>query len=589
MSGDTLQRMAQASSWSEDSRSARVVLSTDADVGDGFQLVHTRAAIRWPERPVPVVLDHRREVGAVIGAVSDLALEPINSGNALVGRLQLDGPAADQALPLLRTGAARWSIGARIHKTAESVGRALSQATDWSIGHLALVVEPADAAAITRSSSNQTEVMTTNNSNSNSNTATAETAERSAKQIKRERDILRIAQAAGVTDQQQIDQWVDSDLPMDRVSYEAIRAMRIRLEGGDVRDENGPAAIGHPARMQTAVATHRDLKAVLSAKMGASGKDVDRSLAGVPIGLVLRDFLASHSAGRDIDVSRAPITRLVDRAWSTSDFTKALESSGERMLLEAYSEAQVGVLALARAVDLPDFRAMEMIRVSQYGEISEKLQGGEYKTGKYAEEGAATLQAAEYGSIAVLTRRALANDNLGIFGQLVSEMGRSAARKERAELAERLKNDFTWVAANSATASASTADGIVDGITNATLKLRRQTDIEGNKVSFEPRLLLVAPEQEAAARRALGTYNPTQVADVMPFPMLQIQVDHHLAGGVFYVVDTAYPPLVIGRIGGGPITSESEDFDTANRKFRVQLDMGTSKLDQRSLVKVTIG
>jgi hypothetical protein len=582
----TLQRMAQASSWSEESRTADVVLSTDADTGDGFELVHTRAAIRWPERPVPVVIDHRREVGAVIGAVSDLALEPLNGGIALVGRLQLDGPAADQAIPLLRTGAARWSIGARIHKSAPVVGTALVQATDWSIGHLALVVEPQDTAAITRSSK-QPEPMTTNTNTDNTANGTME---RSAKDLKRENAILRIAQAAGINDQEQIDRWVNSDLPADRVSYEAVRAVRIRLEGGDVRADDGPAPLGHPARMHAApIASHRDLNAVLAAKMGATGEGIDRSLAGVPIGLVLRDFLAGHDVGRDIDVNRAPITRLVDRAWSTSDFSKALEASGERMLLQSYQEAQVGVLALARAVDLPDFRAMEMIRVSQYGELSEKGQGGEYKTAKYAEEGAATLQAAEYGSIAVLTRVALANDNLNIFGELVSEMGRSAARKERSELANRLKNDFTWATANSATTSASDAAGIVTGITNAALKLRRQKDIDGNSVSFEPRLLLVAPEQEAAARQALGTYNPAQAGDVMPFPMLTIQVDHHLAGGVFYVVDTAYPPLVIGRIGGGPITSESEDFDTANRKFRVQLDMGTAKLDQRSLVKVTIG
>jgi hypothetical protein len=140
-------------------------------VGDGYKLVHTRAAIEWPERPVPVVLDHRREIGAVIGAISDLALEPTNTGTALVGRLVLDGPAAGQALPLLRTGAARWSIGARILQSAREVGTELVRATSWSIGHLALVVEPADPAAITRSQPVAPNSMTTDNS---TNTLAAE-------------------------------------------------------------------------------------------------------------------------------------------------------------------------------------------------------------------------------------------------------------------------------------------------------------------------------------------------------------------------------------------------------------------------------
>jgi hypothetical protein len=142
-----LQRMAQATSWDDKARTARVVLSTDANVGDGVVLLHTRQAIQWPERPVPVVLDHRREVASVIGAVSDLALEPLNGGTALVGRLQIDGPAADQALPLLRTGAARWSIGARVLRSVREVGTELVKATSWAIGHLSLVVEPADLTA----------------------------------------------------------------------------------------------------------------------------------------------------------------------------------------------------------------------------------------------------------------------------------------------------------------------------------------------------------------------------------------------------------------------------------------------------------
>jgi hypothetical protein len=583
MTGDTLQRMAQASSWSEETRSARVVLSTDAaDVGDGFQLVHTRAAIRWPERPVPVVLDHRREIGAVIGAVSDLALEPLNGGSALVGRLQLDGPAADQALPLLRTGAARWSIGARIHKTAESVGRALTQATDWSIGHLALVVEPADVAAITRSI-NHPETM--NNETSISNT---ETTERSAKEIRRENAILRIAQAAEINDQEQIDRWVNSDLPVDRVSYEAVRALRIRIEGGDVRDPNGPEPIGHPARMHATPATRRDLQGILAAKMNIKGDDVDRSLAGIPMHLVLRDHLANDPNSRGLDLAAMPVTKLVNRAFSTSDFTQALEATTERALMSAYQEAQSGVLALATSRDLPDFRAMEMIRVSQYGAISEKKEGGEYKTSKFSEENAASLKAAEYGAIQPLTRKALANDNLGIFAEMMAEMGRSCARKERSELAARLLNNFTWGAKNSDTTTGALAMDFINGIIKGTLKLRRQTDVDGNAVSFEPRLLLVAPEQEAIARMALGEYVPNNGDDVMPFRTLRVEVDHYLPGGSFYLCDSSYPQLVIGRIGGGPVITDDEEFSTGNRLYRVQHDFGTAVLDQRSIVKLTI-
>ena len=583
MTAQSIERMAQATSWNEATQSARVVLSTDQNVGDGFLLVHTRAAIEWPERPVPVVLDHRREIGAVIGAISDLALEPTNTGTALVGRLVLDGPAADQALPLLRTGAARWSIGARILQSAREIGSEVVRATSWSIGHLALVVEGQDPAAITRSQPLAPNSMTSTIDNSNS----PESIERSGKEIRRERDILKIAQAAGINDQDQIDSWVSSDLPVDRVSYEAVRLLRIRLEGGDVRTGE-VAALGHPARMYATPANTRDLAGVISAKLGVRGDDIQRDWASMPMRSLLQETLANDPNCRGLDLAAMPMTKLVNRAFSTSDFTKALESSSERMLLGAYQEAQTGVIALATSRDLADFRAMELLRVSQYGAIEAKAEGGEYKTSSFAEELAATLQAAEYGAIQPLTRKALANDSLDIFGRLVAEMGDASARKERSELAARLLA-ISFTAANSTTAPASTAAGLITGIGNAALDLRRQVDANGNAVSFEPRLLLVPPELEASARQALGSYSPNTAGDVMAFSGLRLEVDHYLtAGNVFYVADTSYPNLVIGRIAGGPMLTDSEEFSTGNRLYRVQSDFGTAVMDQRSICKVTI-
>jgi hypothetical protein len=101
-------------------------------------------------------------------------------------------------------------------------------------------------------------------------------------------------------------------------------------------------------------------------------------------------------------------------------------------------------------------------------------------------------------------------------------------------------------------------------------------------------LLLVAPEEEAIARQALGEYVPNNADDVLPYRTLRIEVDHYLPGGSFYLCDTAYPQLVIGRIGGGPVITDDEEFSTGNRLYRVQHDFGTAVLDQRSLCKLTI-
>lgn len=568
------------STVNEEARTVELTIASEANVGDGV-ILSCRQLPQFGPAPVPVLLSHQNHTGAMAGRIRSLRIE----NRQVVGLAEFTGaPAADEGWALARAGCAV-SVGASIDPDALQRQRnGPDLASQWRLNEASLVPVGADPNALTRSQSLNPMTST----NTSTNETSADTVERSSKEIKRENSILKIAAAAGITDQAQIDRWVDSDLPVDRVSYEAIRAVRIRAEGGDVRDPNGPQPIGHPARQHASPTTRRDLTGILAAKMGAKGEDVDRSLANIPMHMVLRDHLANDPSSRGYDLASMPVTKLVNRAFSTSDFTQALEATTERVLLSAYQEAQVGVLALATSRDLPDFRALEMIRVSQYGEISEKPQGGEYKTSTFSEEDAASLQAAEYGAIQPLTRKALANDNLGIFAQMMAEMGRAAARKERSELAQRLLNDFTWGAVNSDTTSGALAMDFINGIIKGTLKLRRQTDVDGNAVSFEPRLLLVAPEQEAVARQALGEYVPNNADDVLPYRTLRIEVDHYLPGGSFYLCDTAYPQLVIGRIGGGPVITEDENFQTGDRLYRCQHDFGTAVLDQRSLCKLTI-
>ncbi|KAF0652398.1 phage protease [Cyanobium sp. Copco_Reservoir_LC18] len=586
----TINRASQTSrpplSFNRESLTAEIVLATDQPGADGYQLQirSDLAGIQLPQGRLPILRDHQRSTAAQIGWIESIRFDRLPQGlNALVGIARFHPERSADLLDLIEAGALSWSASFQVQDSRADSRSGVEVVDRFRLLEVSAVAVPLDPNTVTRSITSEP-MSTDNTSNS---TTTTEPVERSAKEIRRENAILNIARAAGITDQAVIDRWIESDLPTDRVSYEAVRAMRIRLENGDVRSESGPAPIGHPA--QYASPTHqRDLGGVLAAKMGLSGDGIKREWASMPMHSLLREVVANDPDSRGLDLAAMPITKLVNRAWSTSDFTKALESSTERMLLGAYEEAQVGVIALATSRDLADFRPHEMIRVSQYGEIAKKNEGGEYVTSDFAEELAATLTAAEYGSIATLTRKALIQDNLGIFGRLVAEMGRAAARKERSELAARLLG-ISFGSANSTTASGLTAAGVIAGITAGTLKLRRQTDIEGNPVAFEPTTLLVPPELEAPARQALADYNPTEAGEVNPYRTLTLEIDHYLtAPGVMYLHDSRYPSLVIGRIGNGPLLSEEEEFKTGNRLYRCLHDFGTAVMDTRSICKVTL-
>jgi hypothetical protein len=557
-----LQRMSRGASWDEASRSAQVILSSDADVGDGVILPHTREAIEWPNRPLPLVVDHGRTIDRVAGAVTQLQLERIDGRQALVGRIELDGPAAELVEPLLRTGAARFSVAARVLQLEPGRRGGPDVATRWAPVELSAVVVGQDPAAVLRSNNNQAleGAMTTTTAAPAASTVTITESpelQRSAKEVRRERDILRAAQAAGL-DTEQTEELIRNGKPINEVHVAIYEILRDRLS---------PAPAGHPCRMPSMDQESSETADLLTAALEG---EVQADLPTIARGM--------------LHINESTNSKVLNRAFSTSDFVQSLTSSVERVLLNGYEEPVEGVRSLALARILRDFREIKMLRLTQFGGVQLVEEGGEYKANTYSEEEAASLQAAQYGAIAVLSRVAQANDNLDIFGRLLTEMGRAAARKEAAELALRL-GDITWDATNSL--SSQTALD-VESVGAAVLLLRRQADADGNKISFSPDLLVIAPEEETTARQMLGNYQPNTAGEVNPFSTLRLEVDHNLTGGTAYLADTRYQPLGIGRVGNGPSLAQEEDFKTGNISFRVQHDFGTTAIDGRSIVKIAL-
>jgi hypothetical protein len=399
--------------------------------------------------------------------------------------------------------------------------------------------------------------------------------QRSTAEVRRENKIIRACHGAGL-DPEQTDELVRSDLSADAAIVRVFEVMRSKLS---------QSTAGHPAgcgfaldqRHADALPSAALAAEVLASKLGVADADPELRYSS------LARALEPLAGAAGISVERLSSARILERAFATSDFSTALLASGDRMVLQGYSNAPEGVRALAMRRPLQDFRAQTGLRVSKYGSLAKKEEGGEYTATTWSEEDAYTLKADEYGRIAILTRKALINDDLDIFGRLLSEMGASAARLEAELLAERLLNGFTWTSANSTTGT-----GIAGALEAATLKLRRQTDAEGHAVSFAPRVLLVPPEREAQALATLSDrYLPTAPSGVNPFNV-RLEVDPQLTEvNEVYVVDSDHPPLVLGTIGA-PATTSDEQFSTGARKLRVQHDAAAAVADERSIVKVTV-
>lgn len=571
----------------EETRSVEVVIATSADVGDGISLTISREAIELPG-VLPLMLDHSFGIDRMCGRIERIEIQ---NGQLIGLAVFTDAPAADIGWQLARSGV-NLSVHAEIIDANPGRGDSPDRATKWRPRHVALVPMGADLAAVTRGVTVwpwpidtspvppvQPAPITPVTMTASASTGTPATVEItdaentvSRAALKRERDILRAVSRAGLPADFADELINEEGLTVTRAHERIFQRMKEGLS-------QSPA--GHPASTGFAAAVTRGpgpaLADVLAARFGV--KDAPAELQHLPISRALEPI----ARGTGLDTMMVSNARIIERAFSTSDFSTALLAAGERTVLQGYNNAPEGVRALAMRMPLDDFRASTMLRLSKFGSLAKKNEGGEYQSTTWSEEDAAILEADEYGRLVHLTRKAVINDDLGIFGRLLIEMGASAARLEAELLANVLLSEFTWGAANTATGV-----GIAGALVSGTLKLRRQTDVEGQRVSFEPRVLLVPPEKEAEALQVLSDrYMPTDSDGVNPF-RVSLAVDPQLtATNIVYLADSSYPSMALGTIGG-PATSQEEQFNTGNRSLRVQHDAAAAVLDERSIVKITV-
>jgi hypothetical protein len=527
MDHQQIQRMAllAPNSWNEETRTATIVISTDADVGDGFQLLHTNEAIRWPKRPLPTDYDHKRSSDTIWGAVTNLSLQRNNEGiTELIGEVVVDGPAAamDIALPRLRTGSARFSVDARIYRHREDRARNLLIGTDWEPNLVSLVPIGQDTHAVMRGDQQHTinpadppmtEDLTkaggdpapidaqrsADPSPSPAPVAAADTElQRTASELRRENEILRLGRDAGLTDAQ-TDELVRSGKTMTECSREAVRLMRLRLEGGDVRAADGPAPLGHPAQIAVTRDSGDTLMRGISLGLEArirpgtlKGDDADlgREFRSYTLLELTRQYLES----RGTNTRGMSKTELVSRGFhSTSDFPLLFSNLAGKTLDAAYQEEPHTWRPIARQRNLPDFKNANDLIVAGALTPEALLEGGEYKAGTLV-EAQHTWKLATYARKVTVTRQAIINDDLSALERVPEMLGRGFRR---------LESNIIWglITGNAVTSVDSVAlfnaahnnmggsTGLAittSGFNTAKKAMRKQTDLAGNTINLTP-------------------------------------------------------------------------------------------------------
>lgn len=527
------------------------------------------------------------------------------------------------------------SVGYQVHKWSDPIRGADKEpptyrALDWEPMELSLVGVPFDSKAQTRSQPINPDASMPDNLNQQAGGDPAEQQpasqaraldfipapapiadpelQRTATELRRENAVLRIAQAAGVTDQEQIERWVNSDLATDRVSYEAVRLMRLRLEGGDVRTDDGPAALGHPARVEVTRDSGDTLLRGISAGLEARirpgvAKGDDAELAREYRSYSLLEMTRQYLDSRGVNTRGMSKTELVSRGFhSTSDFPLLFSNLAGKTLDAAYQEEPHTWRPIARQRNLPDFKQANDLIVAGGLTPEALLEGGEYKAGTLV-EGQHTWRLATYARKVALTRQAIINDDLSAMERVPEMLGRGFRR---------LESNIIWglITGNAATSvdtlslfNAAHNNGSAQTITttgfNAAKKaMRKQTDLAGNTINLSPSYMMVPTDLEATALQFLfptGFAPSARTGDSGPVSVqtagVQLIVEPRLDGSAttWYLAASpgAVEGIVFGYLAGeeGPTVTTTEKRDPDGVELLARFDFGAAVKDFRGFFR----
>ncbi|WCT73795.1 hypothetical protein PQ455_00750 [Sphingomonas naphthae] len=278
---------------------------------------------------------------------------------------------------------------------------------------------------------------------------------------------------------------------------------------------------------------------------------------------------------------------------TTSDFPQLLMGAGERFLLTVFEAAASPLKQISRQRSARDFRAISGLQLSGFGTLLEVPDAGEIKHGTFKER-KETYRLKTFAKQFALSRQAIINDDLNVFSDPITIMGRASAETEATLLADLINSNpalsdgiplFDAQHGNlAATGAAPTSIGPLDA---GRLAMRRQKDLDGKTpLAPAPKFIVSSVENETRIEQLLTMLQATTTDAANPF-----------AGKLTPLVDPRLDPLpwyLFGAPGSAPMLEHAylndqagpkvemqDGWDVLGTKFRVYMDFGAGVVDWR--------
>ena len=290
---------------------------------------------------------------------------------------------------------------------------------------------------------------------------------------------------------------------------------------------------------------------------------------------------------------------VIARGLRSADFARLLANGAKNVTVAAFDAAAQEHLQFTAATAVEGFKEetlpsidgdLDMQPLNEFAEIAHGA--------AFVAAGGASVQLTTFGRIVWASRHLIINDQLGALKTVFAAVGAHAAQKEAAIVAATLGSnpimDDGAAMFNDANTTKTALDGAAmfgDANTTKTALdgaalgvamglLRNQTSAAGNPLNLRAAHLVVAPELEYAARKAvLDAGLSLKVAALAGLP----------AARWFVLPDPAFHPvLTVLRLAGTPTPLRLEHkvyFDTDGTGIRVTADMGAAFLRRIGIVR----
>lgn len=290
---------------------------------------------------------------------------------------------------------------------------------------------------------------------------------------------------------------------------------------------------------------------------------------------------------------------------STSDFPYLLQDTAEKAMLKGYSEADETFQVWTRVGRLSDFKAASRTGMSEFTDLDEVKEGGEFKHGTIGER-REQIQLATYGKLFTISRQAIINDDLSAFSDIPRKMGRAAPRKVGdlvyAVLTSNpnMADGVALFHANHSNLAGSSAALALATLSAGRTAMARQTDSSGsaNALNIRTKFLILPMTLEDSGNILLNSqydpdtanklqrinpaksYNLTLVSDA--------RLDAASTTAFFLAADqNAFDTIEVAYLDGNPnpYLEQQNGWTVDGVEYKVRLDAAVKALDWRTFYK----